>query len=83
MFRIIVLDVGAAVPVFERLVDCVVLPSRRGEISVLSFHQSMLVRLKKGIIKADKERIAIKEGVAKMQGDKLTVLAETNQKLKS
>ena len=59
------------------------LPGEDGEISVLDFHQPFLYRLRKGYIivssftKAGgaEKRVPIKDGVARMSGNVLTVLA--------
>ncbi len=77
MFKALVLDIETASPVFQELVDCAILPGAEGEVSILDFHQSMLVKLKKGVIKIDRKSIPIKEGIAKAANNQLVILAET------
>lgn len=78
MFRVALLDIKTALVVFEELVNCVVLPGQAGELSIMSFHQTIVLRLKKGNIKIDRESISIKEGIAKMEDNKLVILADTS-----
>ncbi len=60
----------------------VILPGEDGEVCVMDFHDPFLCRLQKGWIKAKiengkgEEEIYIKDGVARMAGNELTVLAE-------
>jgi|TARA_B100000315_G_C14040234_1_gene347142 F0F1-type ATP synthase epsilon subunit len=73
----------------EKLYDAqakeVVLPGVYEEFSVLDFHQPFLYRLKRGYVKVferqDKSKkgyksFLIQEGIAKMLGNTLTVLAQ-------
>ena len=77
MFKVSVLDIKTASPIFQELVSSVVLPGEEGELSILDFHQSIISCLKDGMIKIDNTPpIAIKSGIAKMQGDELVVLVE-------
>jgi F0F1-type ATP synthase epsilon subunit len=78
MFKVSILDIRTASPVFQELAKCVILPTEEGELSVLDFHQSIISKLKKGVIKADREHIPIKNGIAKMQDNELVVLVETD-----
>jgi F0F1-type ATP synthase epsilon subunit len=78
MFKVSILDIKTALPVFQELVKCVILPAEEGELSVLDFHQSIISKLKKGVIRADKEHIPVKKGIAKMQDNELVVLIETD-----
>jgi F0F1-type ATP synthase epsilon subunit len=58
------------------------LPGEDGEISVLDFHQPFLYRLRKGYIlvtlirkeTGGERRVSIKDGVARMSGNELTVV---------
>jgi F0F1-type ATP synthase epsilon subunit len=77
MFKISILDIKTASSIFQGLVKYAVLPGEAGELSVLDFHQPIIVKLKKGMIKTDAEHISIKKGIAKMQDNELVVLTET------
>ena len=57
----------------------VVLPTDDGEMCVLDFHQPFLVKLSKGDIRlgAGVSQIPITEGIARMFGNELTILAQT------
>jgi len=77
MFNVSILDIKTALPIFQELVKCVILPGDEGELSILDFHQPIIARLKKGIIKVDRERISIQKGIANMQDNELVILVET------
>ncbi|MDD5477354.1 MAG: hypothetical protein PHG87_04020 [Candidatus Omnitrophica bacterium] len=51
------------------------LPAAEGEMCVLDFHQPFVARLKKGNIVFSNTRIAIKDGIAFMRSNNLTVFA--------
>ncbi|MFH1846342.1 MAG: hypothetical protein ABH869_02160 [Candidatus Omnitrophota bacterium] len=60
-----------------------VLPGADGEFSVMDFHQPLLYRLRKGIVKireAQSEKkqkfFPVKDGIAKFRGNSLVVLGE-------
>lgn len=53
------------------------LPATEGEMCVLDFHQPFVVRLKKGSIVFSNTRVAIKDGIAFMRSNNLTVFAQT------
>lgn len=53
------------------------LPAAEGEMCVLDFHQPFAARLKKGNIVFSNTRIAIKDGIAFMRSNNLTVFAQT------
>ena len=57
----------------------VVLPTDDGEMCVLDFHQPFLVKLGKGDIGlgAGVSKVSIAEGIARMYGNELTILAQT------
>lgn len=76
MFKVVVLDIETASPIFQEIASNVVLPAEEGELSILDFHQSIISCLKEGMIKIDNAPIAIKKGIAKMQGDELVILVE-------
>ncbi|MFH1191540.1 MAG: hypothetical protein V1670_05025 [Candidatus Omnitrophota bacterium] len=52
------------------------LPAEDGEVCVLDFHQPFLIRLRKGMIRSDKARTAIKDGIAFLRGNKLILFVE-------
>jgi len=52
------------------------LPAQDGDLCVLDFHQSFLIRLRKGIVRSDKVRMAIKDGVAFLRSNKLVLFVE-------
>lgn len=54
----------------------VTLPARDGEMCVLDFHQPFVVRLGKGKIIFSDKRIPIKDGVAFMRSNSLTIFAQ-------
>lgn len=60
---------------FEGEVSSVSLPTQDGEITVLPHHIPLITILKKGIVKTEKEEIAINGGVAEIDGKKVVVLA--------
>ncbi len=53
------------------------LPASEGEMCVLDFHQPFVVRLKKGKIVFANTRIPVKDGIAFMRANTLTVFAQT------
>jgi len=53
------------------------LPALDGEMCVLDFHQPFLVRLKKGNVVFSEKKIAIKDGIAFMRSNSLTIFAQT------
>lgn len=62
----------------------VVLPTDDGEMCVLDFHQPFLVKLNKGDIRlgAGVSKVPIAEGIARMLGNELTILAGQDPVLK-
>jgi F0F1-type ATP synthase epsilon subunit len=82
MFKLSILDIQTAAPIFQGLVECVVLPGQAGELSFLGFHQSIILKLKEGVIKVDNKGTAIKEGIAKMENNKVDILVERAQEEK-
>jgi len=52
------------------------LPGQDGEVCVLDFHQPFLIRLRKGLIRADKQRLAIKDGLAYLRSNNLILFVE-------
>ena len=72
-------------PLYQGKVAQVILPAKDGEISVLDFHQPFLCRLDKGQVKikesagslaARKLSFSVSKGLAKMQANRLIVLAQ-------
>jgi F-type H+-transporting ATPase subunit epsilon len=72
--------------VFEGDVDIVVLPGAGGEMGILSKHAPVLTTLKYGIIKIRKsgkeELFTVAGGVAEVQPDIVTVLADAAENVK-
>lgn len=72
--------------VFEGDVDIVVLPGSAGEMGILPHHAPLLTTLNYGVIKVrtkDKEEIfAVAGGVAEVQPDIVTVLADSAENIK-
>ncbi|MGB7876514.1 MAG: ATP synthase F1 subunit epsilon [Anaerolineales bacterium] len=72
--------------VFEGDVDIVVLPGSAGEMGILPHHAPLLTTLKYGIIKVrtkDKEEIfTVAGGVAEIQPDIVTVLADAAENIR-
>lgn len=52
-------------------------PTADGEMCVLDFHQAFVVRLSRGNIVFSDTRIPIKDGIAFMRSNSLTVFAQT------
>ena len=62
--------------VWEGRVKEVRLPGEDGEVCVLDFHQPFLIRLRKGIVRSDKVRTPIKDGVAFLRSNNLVLFVE-------
>ena len=52
------------------------LPTEEGEACILDFHQSFLMRLKKGFIILPGQRKEIKDGIAFMRSNALKIFVE-------
>ena len=76
MFKVTVLDIQRVSVIFQEKASNVILPGEEGELSVLDFHQSIISCLKHGMIKIDNTPVAIKSGIARMQGEELVVFVE-------
>jgi F-type H+-transporting ATPase subunit epsilon len=69
--------------IWEGQAKQVILPAEEGDVSILDFHQPFLMKLKTGVISAEpraannKQRFAIKHGLAFMKSDTLKVFVET------
>jgi F0F1-type ATP synthase epsilon subunit len=63
--------------IWEGMVKKVNLPAADGEICVLDFHQPFVIRLKKGSVVFSNMRVAVKDGIAFMRSNNLTVFAQT------
>jgi len=63
--------------IWQGMAKKVNLPALEGEMCVLDFHQAFVVRLKKGNIVFSNMRIAIKDGIAFMRSNSLTVFTQT------
>ena len=72
--------------VFEGDVDIVVLPGAAGEMGVLPHHVPLLTTLKYGFVKVrvkgHEEIFAVSGGVAEVQPDVVTVLADAAENVK-
>lgn len=53
------------------------LPALDGEMCVLDFHQAFVVRLKPGEIVFSDRRLPVKDGIAFMRSNSLTVFAQS------
>ncbi len=77
MFTVSILDIKTTAAILKKMASCVVLPGEEGELSVMDFHQEIVACLKKGIVKVDKKHsIRIKKGIARMEGNELSILVE-------
>lgn len=77
MFMTSIYDIRTALPFFKEMVSTVVLPGEEGQLSVWDFHQAMLTCLKEGEVVIDNSHsISIKQGVAKMDLNRLVLLVE-------
>ncbi|MDD5119987.1 MAG: hypothetical protein PHR84_01595 [Candidatus Omnitrophica bacterium] len=72
--RLAILEPKGAI--WQGMATQVNLPAADGEMCVLDFHQPFLVRLKKGNILFSDKRIAVKDGIAFMRSNNLTVFAQ-------
>ena len=52
------------------------LPAEDGDGCVLDFHQPFLIRLRKGVVRSDKVRTAIKDGIAFLRSNNLILFVE-------
>jgi F0F1-type ATP synthase epsilon subunit len=73
--RISILEPKGAI--WQGMVNKISLPASEGEMCVLDFHQSFVVRLRKGNILFSNTRISVKDGIAFMKSNNLTVFAQT------
>ena len=73
--RISILEPKGAI--WQGMANKINLPASEGEMCVLDFHQPFVVRLKKGNILFSDTRIAVKDGIAFMKSNDLTVFAQT------
>lgn len=75
---------GPKGPIWQGAAKNLILPTEDGDVCVLDFHQSFLVRLAKGDIRlgamgaggAQKASIPVKDGFARMHGNELVILTE-------
>ncbi|MDD5060317.1 MAG: hypothetical protein PHY35_04260 [Candidatus Omnitrophica bacterium] len=73
--RLAILEPKGAI--WQGMASKVSLPALDGEMCVLDFHQPFLVRLKKGNILFADRRITVKDGIAFMRSNNLTIFAQT------
>ncbi len=52
------------------------LPTEDGDVCVLDFHEPFLIRLRKGVVRSDRQRTAIKDGIAFLRSNKLILFVE-------
>ena len=52
------------------------LPTEDGDVCVLDFHEPFLIRLRKGVVRSDRQRKAIKDGIAFLRSNKLVLFVE-------
>ena len=77
MFPISILDIKTTATILKEMASTVVLPGEEGELSIMDFHQSIVVCLKEGIVNVDELHfISIKKGIARMEGNELFILVE-------
>ena len=72
--RFIILEPKGAI--WQGMVKKVNLPAQDGEMCVLDFHQPFVVRLRKGNIVFSNQHIAIRDGIAFMHSNNLTVFTQ-------
>jgi len=64
--------------IFEGEVDCIVVPAKEGELTILPNHIPLISPLKKGKIKVKKEReekiFEIEEGILRVGKEKVNIL---------
>ena len=78
--RVSVLEPWGAL--YEGNADQVVLPGEDGDLAVLDFHHPFMHRLRKGVIELKSRQplqLAILDGVARMSGNELVILVETER----
>jgi len=63
--------------IWQGMVKEVRLPSLDGEMCVLDFHQSFVVRLAKGNVVFSGAGVPVRDGIAFMRSNALTVFAQT------
>ncbi|MFA5356793.1 MAG: hypothetical protein WC301_05265 [Candidatus Omnitrophota bacterium] len=73
--RVSILEPKGAI--WEGMAEEVKLPSREGQMCVLDFHQPFVVRLMKGDLIFSGRKLAVKDGIAYMRANALTVFAQT------
>jgi F0F1-type ATP synthase epsilon subunit len=64
-------------PIWEGIANQVILPAEEGQMCVLDFHQPFVARLNRGNIAFSDIKIAVKDGIAYMRSNTLTVFAQT------
>lgn len=76
MFEVVVLNIKTASVIFKDNASAVVLPGEDGEMTVLDFHQPFVTTLQKGAIRIDTLKMYIRQGIAGMKDNGLTILVE-------
>lgn len=62
--------------IYKGMAREVILPAADGEVCVLDFHQPFLMRLRKGDIRSSEYSISIKDGIAFMRANELSIFVE-------
>ncbi len=73
--RVSILEPKGAI--WEGMASQVMLPAEEGQMCVLDFHQPFVVRLTNGSISFADMKISVKDGIAYMRSNSLTVFAQT------
>ncbi|MFY9403013.1 MAG: hypothetical protein WAQ07_06400 [Candidatus Omnitrophota bacterium] len=73
--RVLILDPKGAI--WEGQADQVALPAKEGQMCVLDFHQPFAARLMNGSIVFNNKKIEVKDGIAYMRSNNLTVFVQT------
>ena len=73
--RVSILEPKGAI--WEGMASQVMLPAEEGQMCVLDFHQPFVVWLTNGSISFADMKIAVRDGIAYMRSNSLTVFAQT------
>ncbi|MDP8297481.1 MAG: hypothetical protein RAP41_04780 [Candidatus Orphnella occulta] len=80
MFTVSILNIKTTITLLKGMASCVILPGEEGELSIMDFHQPIVACLKEGTVKIDhSDSIRIKKGIARMEGNELSVLVEKSE----
>jgi len=77
MFSVAIVDNKTASAIFKEMAECIILPGRAGELSILDFHQPLVACLQEGLIQImGKPSIRIKKGIVRVEKNELVALVE-------